>query len=68
MYEGRAFRDANAMSREAQRAPVVRAQDPLQLNLTSPETWAVPRLVDPDSAKASLRQLADKVHFLSFDV
>lgn len=51
------------MSREAQRAPVTRAQDPLQLNLTSPETWAVPRLIDPETAKASLQQLANKVYF-----
>ena len=49
------------MSREAARAPVKRAQDPLQLNLTSPETWAVPKLSDPDNAISSLRHLAEKV-------
>lgn len=50
------------MSREVHRAPVKRAQDPLQLNLSSPEDWAIPKKDDPDYATSTLESLANKVH------
>jgi len=47
--------------RDAQRAPVTPSQDPLQLSLTQPETWAIPRAQDPSAATSSCQELALRV-------
>jgi hypothetical protein len=47
--------------REAQRAHVTQSQDPLQLSLTQPDTWTVPRTQDPSAATSSCQELALRV-------
>lgn len=44
--------------RDALRAPVTQSQDPLQISLTQPDTWTVPRTLDPSAATSSCQELA----------